>query len=102
MLSKIPNLFASSKKDDAKVKDDPKLSETSLLAEKTIESVSKIVLGKKHQIRLAVACMLADGHLLLEDVPGVGKTTLAHALKQSFGLQFARVQFTSDFLPGDV
>lgn len=73
-----------------------------MLAEKTIASVSTILLGKTHQIRLAVACMLANGHLLLEDVPGVGKTTLAHALKQSFGLQFARVQFTSDFLPGDV
>src|SRR5437868_2437506 len=61
-----------------------------------------IVLGKPRQIRLALACLLARGHLLLEDLPGVGKTTLAHALARSLGLQYQRVQFTSDLLPADL
>jgi MoxR-like ATPase len=61
-----------------------------------------IVLGKRGQIRLALACLLAHGHLLLEDVPGVGKTTLAHALARALDLDFRRIQFTSDLLPADV
>lgn len=64
--------------------------------------VGDIILGKEQQIRQALACLLAGGHLLIEDVPGVGKTTLAHALALSLGLQFQRVQFTSDLLPADV
>ncbi len=60
--------------------------------------LGRIVLGKPTQIRLALACMLARGHLLLEDLPGVGKTTLAHALARTLGLQFQRVQFTSDLI----
>ena len=64
--------------------------------------VSTIVVGKDQQVRLALACLLAGGHLLIEDLPGVGKTTLAHALAISLGLQFNRVQFTSDLLPADV
>ena len=64
--------------------------------------VSQIVVGKELQVRQALTCLLADGHLLIEDVPGVGKTTLAHALAISLGLQFNRVQFTSDLLPADV
>lgn len=83
-------------------RNDSRVSETSRLANQAIASVSTIILGKTLQIRLAVACILAGGHLLLEDVPGVGKTTLAHALKQALGLQFARVQFTSDLLPSDI
>ncbi|HEY4372718.1 MAG TPA: AAA family ATPase [Burkholderiales bacterium] len=67
-----------------------------------IAQLNQIILGKDRQIRLAVSCMLAHGHLLIEDVPGVGKTTLAHALAKSLGLQFQRVQFTSDLLPADV
>jgi MoxR-like ATPase len=67
-----------------------------------IAQVSRIILGKEQQIRLAVACLLARGHLLIEDVPGVGKTTLAHALASSLGLEFHRVQFTSDLLPADI
>jgi MoxR-like ATPase len=64
--------------------------------------VGEIVVGKGPQIRLALACLLARGHLLIEDLPGVGKTTLAHALSRSLGLQFARVQFTNDLLPTDI
>ena len=64
--------------------------------------VGQIVVGKDVQIRQALTCLLAGGHLLVEDVPGVGKTTLAHALAMSLGLKFNRVQFTSDLLPADV
>ncbi len=64
--------------------------------------VSQIVVGKEQQIRQSLVCLLAGGHLLIEDVPGVGKTTLAHALAISLGLKFNRLQFTSDLLPADV
>jgi MoxR-like ATPase len=64
--------------------------------------VRTIVVGKDPQIRLALTCFLARGHLLIEDLPGVGKTTLAHALSMSLGLDFKRVQFTNDLLPSDI
>jgi len=64
--------------------------------------VGSVVVGKQPQIRLALACLLARGHLLIEDLPGVGKTTLAHALSMSLGLAFKRVQFTNDLLPADI
>ncbi|MHB9118523.1 MAG: AAA family ATPase [Burkholderiales bacterium] len=64
--------------------------------------VSQVVLGKERQIRLSLACLLARGHLLIEDLPGVGKTTLAHVLARAFGLDFQRIQFTSDLLPADI
>jgi MoxR-like ATPase len=64
--------------------------------------VGQIVVGKDQQVRLALTCLLAGGHLLIDDVPGVGKTTLAHALALALGLKFNRVQFTSDLLPADV
>ena len=67
-----------------------------------ITQTEQVILGKPHQIRLALACLLARGHLLIEDLPGVGKTTLAHALARSLGLQFQRIQFTSDMLPADI
>ncbi|MBI4937795.1 MAG: AAA family ATPase [Nitrosomonadales bacterium] len=67
-----------------------------------IRQVEQVILGKPHQIRLALACLLARGHLLIEDLPGVGKTTLAHGLARSLGLQFQRIQFTSDMLPADI
>jgi len=70
--------------------------------EQVTHQVSSIILGKQQQIRLALACLMARGHLLIEDVPGVGKTTLAHALATSLGLHFHRIQFTSDLLPADV
>ncbi|MGY3039095.1 MoxR-like ATPase [Rhodanobacter sp. TND4EL1] len=64
--------------------------------------VNLVLLGKPRQVKLAFACLIAGGHLLLEDVPGVGKTTLAHALAATFALEFQRVQFTSDLLPSDI
>jgi MoxR-like ATPase len=67
-----------------------------------VNQIGNIILGKERQIRLAVACLLARGHLLIEDIPGVGKTTLAHALAAALGLQFHRIQFTSDLLPADI
>jgi len=67
-----------------------------------IAKTSEVILGKEQQIKLALACILAKGHLLIEDLPGMGKTTLAHTLAQVLGLQFQRVQFTSDLLPADV
>ncbi|MEJ2361549.1 MAG: AAA family ATPase [Gammaproteobacteria bacterium] len=69
---------------------------------KTIESANEIILGKDTAIRLALTCLLARGHLLIEDLPGVGKTTLAHVIAQLLGLQFNRIQFTSDMLPADI
>ncbi len=66
------------------------------------QALATRVFGKPREIRLALTCLLADGHLLIEDVPGVGKTTLAHALAQVLGLSFSRVQFTSDLLPSDI
>ena len=70
--------------------------------ERVIESAGRIILGKEQQVRLALACLLARGHLLIEDLPGVGKTTLAHVLARSLGLHFQRIQFTSDMLPADI
>lgn len=70
--------------------------------DRIVEQVGRVILGKESQIRLALACLLARGHLLIEDIPGVGKTTLAHALATSLGLSFQRIQFTSDLLPADI
>jgi MoxR-like ATPase len=67
-----------------------------------VAALNGVILGKDREIRLALACLLARGHLLLEDVPGVGKTTLAQALARTLGLRFRRIQFTSDLLPADV
>jgi len=67
-----------------------------------LAQLNRVILDKDTQIRLCLACLLARGHLLIEDIPGVGKTTLAHALAKSLGLSFQRVQFTSDLLPADV
>jgi len=69
---------------------------------RVVEAASRIILGKEAQVRLAVACLLARGHLLIEDLPGVGKTTLANVLAKSLGLDFQRIQFTSDMLPADI
>jgi MoxR-like ATPase len=67
-----------------------------------LAALETVILGKSEQVRLCLACLLARGHLLIEDVPGVGKTTLAHALAHVLGLAWQRVQFTSDLLPADV
>jgi len=67
-----------------------------------IETANQIILGKEDVIRLALACLIAKGHLLIEDTPGVGKTTLAHVLARTLGLSFQRIQFTSDMLPADI
>jgi MoxR-like ATPase len=67
-----------------------------------VDQISTIIVGKRLQIEDSVACLLAGGHLLIEDVPGVGKTTLAHALAVSLGLRFSRVQFTADLMPSDL
>jgi MoxR-like ATPase len=70
--------------------------------EALVSQVSQIIVGKEDAVRLAVSCVLARGHLLIEDMPGVGKTTLSHALARSLGLDFRRIQFTSDLLPADI
>ena len=70
--------------------------------EQVLHQLNTVIVGKSAQIQDCVACLLAGGHLLIEDVPGVGKTTLAHALARSFGLHFSRVQFTSDLMPSDL
>ncbi len=67
-----------------------------------LEQLNTVIMGKAAQVHDGVACLLAGGHLLIEDVPGVGKTTLAHALARTLGLQFSRVQFTSDLMPSDL
>ena len=67
-----------------------------------LDQLNTVIVGKPAQVRDCVACLLAGGHLLIEDVPGVGKTTLAHALARAFGLQFSRVQFTADLMPSDL
>jgi MoxR-like ATPase len=67
-----------------------------------LDQLNTVIVGKPAQVRDCVACVLAGGHLLIEDVPGVGKTTLAHALARAFGLQFSRVQFTADLMPSDL
>jgi MoxR-like ATPase len=67
-----------------------------------INSLNSVILGKNNQIKLALACLLAKGHLLIEDLPGMGKTTLAEALARTLGLHYQRLQFTSDMLPADI
>ncbi|GAA5169133.1 AAA family ATPase [Viridibacterium curvum] len=77
-------------------------AQASALAHRILDQLGQIVLGKPQVLRLALTCLLARGHLLIEDQPGVGKTTLAHALAVALGLKFQRVQFTSDLLPADL
>jgi MoxR-like ATPase len=77
--------------------EDPKI-----IAERILGNVEKVIIGKASEVRLAVICLLCEGHLLIEDVPGVGKTTLARSLAKSTGCTFKRIQFTPDILPSDV
>jgi MoxR-like ATPase len=67
-----------------------------------LQTANTIISGKEDQIKLAIACLLSKGHLLIEDLPGMGKTTLAHLLAKLFGLNYSRIQFTSDMLPADI
>lgn len=76
--------------------------DTQLKLKSLLKQLNTVIVGKFAQTQDCVACLLAGGHLLIEDVPGVGKTTLAHALARTFGLQFSRVQFTSDLMPSDL
>ncbi|MGW8248487.1 MAG: AAA family ATPase [Acidiferrobacterales bacterium] len=78
------------------------LPQTQALLDRTIHTVGEIVVGKERQVKLALSCLLAGGHLLIEDQPGVGKTTLAHVLARVLGLEFQRIQFTSDLMPADI
>ncbi|MFT4561061.1 MAG: MoxR-like ATPase [Gammaproteobacteria bacterium] len=73
-----------------------------ILLDQALDRASEIILGKRLELRLAFVCVLAGGHLLIEDLPGVGKTTLAHLLGKLLGFSFQRIQFTSDLLPADV
>ena len=79
----------------------PSIAETALVSE-ILAAANTVVLGKSRQTRLALCCLLARGHLLIEDLPGVGKTTLAQTLARLLGFQFSRIQFTSDMLPADI
>jgi len=80
----------------------PQADDFAALTHTVIAQVGGLILGKEQQVRLALACLLARGHLLIEDLPGMGKTTLAHGLARALGLSFRRVQFTSDLLPADI
>ncbi|WP_372523411.1 AAA family ATPase [Sulfuricaulis sp.] len=77
-------------------------SQPAHILDTVIHRIGQIVLGKERQARLSLACLLARGHLLIEDLPGVGKTTLAHVLAKVLGLHFKRIQFTADLLPADI
>ena len=76
------------------------MAQTQLAA--ILDSINNVILGKQQPVKLALTCLLAKGHLLIEDLPGVGKTTLAHMLALTLGLSFQRIQFTSDMLPADI
>src|SRR5262249_46341117 len=67
-----------------------------------VKQICEVIVGKNQAVKLAVACLLARGHVLIEDIPGVGKTTLSQALARSLALAFQRIQFTSDLLPADI
>ncbi|MDJ0929360.1 MAG: MoxR family ATPase [Gammaproteobacteria bacterium] len=86
----------------ARIADHDRLAKARGKAERVVSRVGEIVLGKDREIRLAVSCLLAQGHLLIEDLPGVGKTLLARSLAAALGLDYRRIQFTSDLLPADV
>ncbi|MEM0952511.1 MAG: AAA family ATPase [Pseudomonadota bacterium] len=72
------------------------------VVDRAVDEIGRVLLGKEPQIRLALCCLLARGHLLIEDLPGMGKTTLSHALADVLGLSYSRIQFTSDLLPADI
>ena len=71
-------------------------------ADKVVENVERVIVGKHNPVQITVVALLCQGHLLIEDVPGVGKTMLARAIAKSIGCHFSRIQFTPDMLPGDI
>lgn len=79
-----------------------KYSLTKTELDNIVQGIGQVILGKEEAVRLSLACLLACGHLLIEDIPGVGKTTLAHVLANILGLEYQRIQFTSDLLPADI
>jgi MoxR-like ATPase len=80
----------------------PELAADVAALSRAVETLDGLILGKPRQVRLSLTCLLAGGHLLIEDIPGVGKTTLAHGLARTLGLSYQRIQFTSDLLPADI
>lgn len=78
------------------------LDNPQILIQAILDQACSVILGKEQQVRLALACLLSKGHLLIEDLPGVGKTTLAHVFAKTLGLDYSRIQFTSDLLPADI
>ena len=86
----------------ASIENNPNVDKSVKALQEALQVLDDVVLGKSDQVRLAVCCLLAGGHLLIEDLPGMGKTTLSHALGNVLGLEYQRVQFTSDMLPTDV
>jgi MoxR-like ATPase len=81
---------------------DTEITNTKDTLDKIVEEIGRVILGKEQAIRLSLTCLLARGHLLIEDLPGVGKTTLSHVLASTLGLDYQRIQFTSDLLPADI
>ena len=81
---------------------DTAVANTKETMDNTVEEIGRVILGKEEAIRLSLTCLLARGHLLIEDLPGVGKTTLSHVLASTLGLEYQRIQFTSDLLPADI
>jgi len=81
---------------------DTQVTNTKNTLDKIVEEINRVILGKEQAIRLSITCLLARGHLLIEDLPGVGKTTLSHVLASTLGLEYQRIQFTSDLLPADI
>ena len=80
----------------------PEMAGDAAALARAVETLDALILGKSRQVRLSLTCLLAGGHLLIEDIPGVGKTTLAHGLAKTLGLSYQRIQFTSDLLPADI
>jgi len=80
----------------------PELAADVAALSRAVDTLDRLILGKSRQVRLSLSCLLAGGHLLIEDIPGVGKTTLAHGLARTLGLSYQRIQFTSDLLPADI